>query len=229
MKVKIKNYLKRHQKWFILGIMLFLLMGGTFFTQILDKHTRKRKEKVEYIIVHYTANLNEGADAKANAKYLQKKRNAGCHYAVDDVKTIQCVPENQVAYAVGDRKWLGFVPKPWHKGKIFNENSISYEMCLGGGRNDSLIVDQTAKFVAWQLFDKSLYKSDTIVQNGKMWFKKNPDLGRVVRHHDVTGKHCPRFIYTGNWNQTKEDKQFYYFKLKVDRYFRQWYQTTQMK
>lgn len=226
MKTKLKNIAKKHQKWFILGIVFFLLVGGTFFKQILDRDTRKRKEPVEYIVVHYTANTNPGASAEMNARYLQKKRNAGCHYAVDDRETIQCVPESQVAYAVGDRKWFGFIPKPWHKGKIFNENSISYEMCLGGGRNDSLIIDKTAQFVAWQLFDKSLYHGESVVINGKKYTRKSPDLGRVVRHHDVSGKHCPRFFYKDSkWNQEKEDKAFYQFKLKVDAYFRKWYQS----
>jgi N-acetylmuramoyl-L-alanine amidase CwlA len=220
MKTKIKNHLKQHRIKYILGLVFMLFIGGVSFKKILDRHTRKRKEAVEYIIVHYTANLHPNASAEMNAKYLQRKRQAGCHYAVDDTETIQCVPEEMVAYAVGDRKWLGFVPKPWLKGKIFNENSISYEMCLGGGRNDSLIVETTAKYVAWQLFDKRLYHGDTVTVNGARFIKKIPDLGRVVRHHDVSGKQCPKFYYDKPWNQEREDRAFYIFKLKVEKYFR---------
>ncbi len=221
MKTKIINYFKNNKLELGLILVLIVFLCGVSFKKIFDKHTRKRKEAIEYIAVHYTANTHPGADAEANARYLRNKKNAGCHYAVDDQETIQCVPENEVAYAVGDKKWFGFIPKPWYKNKIYNENSLSYEMCLGGGRNDSLIIDQTAKYVAWQLYDKCLYKGDTIVVAGTRYVRKTPDLGRVVRHHDISGKHCPRFFYNDpNWNQEKEDKEFYRFKIKVGNYFK---------
>jgi N-acetylmuramoyl-L-alanine amidase CwlA len=227
MKNKIIEHLKVHRIKYILGLVFMLFVGGVSFKKILDKHTRKRKDKVEYIIVHYTANLHPNASAEMNAMYLRNKRAAGCHYAIDDEEIIQCVPEDQVAYSVGDRKWLGFVPKPWLKGKIFNENSISYEMCLGGGRNDSLIVDMTARCVAWQMINKGFLRNELIqvyssVEQRKLTFlRKVPDMGRVVRHHDVSGKHCPKFFYNEPWNQAKEDKAFYKFKLLVDKYVRQ--------
>lgn len=226
MKFKlIKEHLKRNRLKYILGLILFIFVGGVSFKQILDRSSRPRKGKIEYIVVHYTANINPGADAVMNAKYLQKKEKAGAHYIIDDNSDLNegviiGVPEGRVAYSVGDRKWFGFVPNPWHKGKIFNENSLSFEMCLGGGRNDSLIVERTAMFVAWQLIDKSLYHSDSIQVNGKKYFRKIPDLGRVVRHHDVSGKYCPKFYYKDKeWNESRENRAFYIFKLKVEKYF----------
>lgn len=208
----------------ITHILLFLavlsLLAGVSFRQILDKHTRVRRKNVEYIIIHYTANLHKGADAVANAKYLQKKEKAGCHYAIDDKEIVQCVPEDQVAYAVGDKKWFGFIPKPWYKNKIYNENSLSFEMCLGGGRNDSLILDKTAQSVAWQLYNRRFFRVDTVVTETNKYLRRIPDLGRVVRHHDVSGKHCPRFNYSDlDWNQRKEDASFRGFKNIVEQYF----------
>ena len=194
-------------KWIFLVLLLVPLYLGVSFKQILDKTVKKRNRPIEYLVVHYTANLNPGASAKANAFYLQKKRQAGTHYCIDDKETIQCTEEHNVAYAVGDRKWFGFIPKPWLDNKIKNHNSLSYEMCLGGGRNDSLIIDETAKAIGWQLVNKGFYNS-----------KGEPDLGRVVRHHDVTGKHCPRFVYQGEWDQRKEDAMFIRFKMLVRSY-----------
>ena len=222
---KIKEHLKANRLSYILGLVLFIFIGGVSFKQILDRHTRDRKHKVEYIVVHYTANPNPGADAIMNARYLQRKREAGAHYIIDDKPDINegvivAVPEDRVAFAVGDKKWFGFVPNPWHKGKIFNENSISFEMCLGGGRNDSLIIERTAMYVAWQLINKSLYSSQYKIVDGKTYVRKIPDLGRVVRHHDVSGKHCPRFYYKDSaWDKAKEDRAFYIFKMKVEKYF----------
>lgn len=167
--------------------LLAIFAGGVSFVKILDRTVKTRKMPIEYIVVHYTANLNPGADAEANARYLQKKERAGTHYCVDDKEIIQCTEEHNVAYAVGDRKWNGFVPKFWLKNKIKNNNSLSFEMCLGGGRNDSIIMDITAQSVAWQLVNKGL------------------DISHVVRHHDVTGKHCPKFNYNDkNWDDKKE-------------------------
>ena len=227
MKTKIITHLKKHRVKYISVFLLMFFIGGVSFRQILDRNTRKRKDKIEYIVVHYTANLHPKADAEMNARYLQRTRNAGCHYAIDDDEIIQCVPENEVAFAVGDRKWLGFIPKPWLKGKVFNENSISYEMCLGGGRNDSLIIDITAQSVAWQVLNKGFFRYESVPvwnssDNRQVYVtRKVPDLGRIVRHHDVSGKQCPKFYYNDPWNQAKENKAFYKFKLLVDKYVRQ--------
>lgn len=190
----------------ILLVVLPLLIILISFRQVWDKTDRKRDE-IEYIVIHYTANLDEGADAYANARYLQREERAGTHYCIDDKEIVQCTPEDKIAYAVGDKHWLGFIPKPWLKNKVKNKNSLNYEMCLGGSRNDSLIIETTAKAVAWQMVNKGFYNSNYEL-----------DLGRIVRHHDVTGKHCPKFFYKDEWNQWKEDRQFWLFKKKVEDY-----------
>ena len=187
-------------------IVLFIVViipfaASVSFYKIMDKTVKKRREKIEFLVVHYTANPNPGADARMNAIYLRNKSGAGTHYCIDDKEIVQCTDESNVAYAVGDKKWLGFIPKPWLLNKIRNNNSLSFEMCLGGGRNDSLIIETTAQQLGWQLVNKGL------------------DISRVVRHNDVSGKHCPRFFYADKqWNQAKEDREFYLFKLKVQKY-----------
>lgn len=205
---KIKNYLNVVSKWairnpiWVMFIFTVVSFAATVsFVKIIDKTVKKRRDRIEFLVVHYTANTNPGADAKMNAIYLRNKRAAGTHYCIDDKQIIQCTDEHNVAYAVGDRKWFGFIPKPWLKNKIKNNNSLSFEMCFGGGRNDSLIVETTAQQLGWQLVNKGL------------------DISRVVRHHDVSGKHCPRFFYMEDkWNQAREDSAFIEFKKKVLHY-----------
>ena len=184
----------------------------------MDRTVKKRRLPIEYLVVHYTANLNAGADAEANAYYLRNKERAGTHYCIDDHETVQCTDEGNVAYAVGDRKWFKFIPKPWFinaKGgrKVLNHNSLSYEMCLGGDRNDSIIIELTAQQMGYQMVAKGFYDKNGV-----------PDLGRLVRHHDITGKWCPKFNYinpaTGKpdnnyWDQAKEDASFWKFKMRV--------------
>lgn len=215
------NVIRKNPYLMILIFVILSLMMGMSFRKILDTDTRMRKKKIEYLVVHYTANARAGADAEANARYLQKKKEAGAHYIIDDVEVIQSVPENQVAYSVGGRKWLGFIPKPWLDGKIKNENSLSFEMCLGGGRNDSLIIDKTAQAIAWQMLNKGFFRYDSVEIAGQVKYGKIPDLGRVVRHHDATGKPCPRFYYEDSeWDQKKEDRAFWRFKQLVTKHFR---------
>lgn len=208
----LKTHFKTYRFRYILGLILIVLISGVSFVRILDKTKKKRTRRIEYIVVHYTANLNPGADAVMNATYLRNKEGAGCHYCIDGITRgndnsgiIQCTDEQNVAYSIGDRMWLGFVPKKWFmdgdKRKILNNNSLNYEMCLGGGRNDSLILDITAQQIGWQLVNKGL------------------DLSRVVRHYDVTGKHCPRFCYQDKeWDQKKEDGQWWKFRQRVKFY-----------
>ena len=197
-------------------VLLFALISIFVFSfkRIPDEDSRPRNDDVKYLVVHYTANLDDGADAEANAKYLKRMKNVGCHYAIDDKEIIQCVSEDSVAYAIGDRRWSGFIPKSWYKNKINNDNSISYEMCLGGGRDDSKIIDQTAHLIAAELIDRKFYIE--IVDNGPII----PDLSRIVRHHDVSGKHCPRFNYNDSrWNSLKEEQSFSDFKKIVESHF----------
>lgn len=171
------------------------------FVKILDKTVKRRTMPIEYLVVHYTANFSPKASAKMNAIYLKNAERAGTHYCVDDLDIIQCTEEYNVAYAVGDRRWAGFIPKFWLNNKVKNNNSLSFEMCLGGGRNDSLILDRTAQALGWQLVNKGL------------------GLDHIVRHHDVTGKHCPRFCYTDEkWDQKREDAQWAKFLKLVDKY-----------
>lgn len=210
-----KNFFKRHKWKFLIGLFVLSFVGAISFAQILDRTKIRRKFKIEYIIVHYTANMSPNADAQMNALYLRNKRQAGTHYAIDDQHIIQCTDENNIAYSVGDRYRRGFKPKPWllkanGSRKILNHNSLSFEMCLGGGRNDEVIIETTAQMVGWQLVNKGL------------------DISRVMRHHDVTGKFCPKFDYYENdsikkfnanyWNQSKEDSCWNDFKGRVVKY-----------
>lgn len=194
----------RKYRWISLSMIILVpLLAAISFKKILDKTQRKRSIKIEYLVVHWTANTQEGADASANAYYLRNKAAAGTHYCIDDEDILQCTEDYNVAYAVGGPLWRGFRPKFWLNGKILNNNSLNFEMCLGGNRNDSIIIDWTANLISSKLVCYGL------------------DPSRVVRHHDVNGKPCPRFLYatTSEWNQALEDAEFSKFKAVVQKYY----------
>jgi N-acetylmuramoyl-L-alanine amidase CwlA len=198
-----KIWLQKHKYMLLFSILLILsFIGFMNFKKIIDRTVKQRTMPIEYLVVHWTANTATGADARANAIYLKKKENAGTHYCIDDEEIYQCTEDKNVAYSVGGKYWSGFVPKMWLARKIFNNNSLNFEMCLGGDRNDSIVIDHTAELIGKKLVQYGL------------------DITRVVRHYDVLGKPCPRFCYadTNSWDNTREDSAFASFTQKVHQY-----------
>lgn len=135
--------------------------------------------KIEYIVLHYTANSGTNATAKGNANYFANpKYEASAHFVVDSGDTIyQCVPENHAAWAIGGYKY------PYTIGATFynictNYNSLSIEM-----------VSCTDKNGAYYIPGKTI---DHAVELTKQLMKKyGVDANHVIRHYDVTGKPCP--------------------------------------
>lgn len=80
-----------------------------------------RRGKIEWIVMHYTA--NDGDSGMSNARYFQKALNpvASAHYFVDDREIVQSVPDEYVAYHCGAYKYR----HPFCR----NYNSIGIEMC----------------------------------------------------------------------------------------------------
>ena len=81
----------------------------------------KRTSPIEYIVIHYTANL--GDTAKNNADYFAREIvKASAHYFVDEIETWNSVPEDSIAYHVGAKQY--FHPA------CRNANSIGIEICM---------------------------------------------------------------------------------------------------
>lgn len=148
---------------------------------------------IKYIVLHYTA--NDGDKAENNAKYFQTARDpaSSAHYFVDDNTIVQSVPDNYVAWAVGGNRYFDIEKTGGGKlyKKVTNANSISIEMC--GTKRDG-------KGTA----------SEKTMQNAvsfclELMKKYNIDIDHVVRHFDVTGKHCPvYFMNDAAWEGFKD-------------------------
>ena len=139
----------------------------------------KHRDKIEWIVVHYTANVHD--TAKNNCIYFSgPNRNASAHYFVDELGYQQSVYDNETAWSVGvlhNRKYA----KYW--GKCTNFNSISIEMCNSCLKNEE-VEDQTIKLVK------------------KLMVEYKIDKSHVVRHYDVCGKMCPvTLIKQSEWNR----------------------------
>lgn len=87
----------------------------------------KRTSKIEYIVIHYTANL--GDTAKNNADYFARESvKASANYFVDESEVWQSVPDDRVAWHCGG----GLQGSGGHTyyGKCKNANSLGVEICM---------------------------------------------------------------------------------------------------
>ena len=127
---------------------------------------QKALEKVNGIVVHYTA--NPGTSARQNRDYFNglaetKKTKASSHFVIGlEGEIVQCIPCNEISYASNNR----------------NSDTISIECC---------IEDETGKF------NDSTYQSLIELTT---WLMGRYDLSAddVIRHYDVTGKKCPLYF-----------------------------------
>lgn len=142
--------------------------------------TRKASD-IKYLVYHYTG--NDGDHDTANAIYYRDNVvQASAHYFVDDDSITQSVLDTQIAWAVGGKKWNDCAQTGGGTlyGIAKNANSISIEMC------------DTERNGVYNLSEQT--KQNAILL-GKMLMKKyDIPIERVIRHFDVTGKHCPAYF-----------------------------------
>lgn len=144
-------------------------------------------DKVNYIVVHYTA--NPGTDADANINYFDSLKDteetyASAHFVIGLDGTIeQCIPLNEIAYASNER----------------NKDSISIECCHP---------DESGEF------NVSTYNS-LVYLVAKLADYYGVDRDHIIRHYDVTGKLCPKYyvenpdrweVFKDYVDQYREDK-----------------------
>lgn len=146
---------------------------------------------VRYLVYHYTG--NDGDTARANSIYYANATvKASAHYFVDDTEIVQSVPELRTAWSVGGKKWSDCARTGGGTlyGIVKNANSLSIEMCCTT-RNGRLIATEATLANAAAL-------------GRKLMALYGIPIARVVRHFDVTGKHCPAyFMDSAAWEAFK--------------------------
>ncbi len=181
-------------------------------TQNLITNKRKRPYRklkaLKSIIIHWTANTNRGANALANRNYFQNdhldaKGNlvppASAHYNVDDNFIIQCVPDDEVGYHVG-AKWanykkeakrlMGLKESDPANGDSPNNYTVGIEMCVNSDANPDIVWKNTVELTRY------------------LMKKYSVGIENILRHYDITGKECPRFMVGAeehNWIKFKNE------------------------
>lgn len=193
---------------FVLVSMLVILMGMKFFevgpfsnrykeqeqgemrikqpdisVELLTENPYSRpglqSDKIQNIVIHYTA--NPGTSAKQNRNYFEglkdsKKTKASSHFIVGlDGEIIQCVPTWEIAYASNER----------------NSDSVSIETChfKTDGAYTKATYESLVHLTAWLCEKFELTEED------------------IIRHYDITGKICPKYFvdHEEAWEQFKQD------------------------
>lgn len=132
--------------------------------------TKGRKQKIQFLVIHYTA--NNGDLAKSNCNYFKSpNRNASAHYFVDEKEIWQSVEDNDIAWHCG-------TSGKYYHSKCRNDNAIGIELC---SEKDS---------------KGNYYFTNETINNAvglvKMLMEKyNIPIENIVRHYDVTHKNCP--------------------------------------
>ncbi|MDI3311394.1 MAG: N-acetylmuramoyl-L-alanine amidase [Thermoanaerobacterium sp.] len=150
------------------------------------------------LVIHWTANLNRGANAIANRNYFNSGVAASAHYIVDDHQVVRCLPEDEMAYHVGayhytERALAELSSYP-------NNCTLGIEMCVNADGDFHKTYENTVNLAA-----------DILRRHG--W-----GVDRLWRHYDVTGKDCPRYFVNdatakhfgfpsaqAGWEQFKKD------------------------
>ncbi len=139
----------------------------------------KALEKVNGIVIHYTA--NPGTTAEQNRNYFNglaqsKETKASSHFVIGlEGEIVQCVPCNEIAYASNGR----------------NNDTISIECCIEDdtGKFNSKTYDSLIRLTTWLMGRYDL------------------DVDDVIRHYDVSGKNCPKYYveHEDKWKKLKKD------------------------
>ena len=208
-KTKFRRRVKLYMRvgTFLLISLMVVLMGMKFFgVGPFDKYTERddtqmrvakpeisvslltvnpysrpgtKSEKINEIVIHYTA--NPGTSAKQNRNYFEnlkdtKTTKASSHFIVGiNGEIIQCVPTWEIAYASNHR----------------NSDTVSIETCHlhDDGTYTKETYESLVQLTAWLCEKFGLTEDD------------------VIRHYDITGKICPKYFVEDEdaWEQFKMD------------------------
>lgn len=145
-----------------------------------------RIRKVKAVVMHWTANTGRGANALANRNYFNLgSRPASAHYVVDDHSIVQCLPETEVGYHVGAKRYLP-AGRALMDGDILGPNfyTLGIEMCVNSDGDWNKTLENSIQLAATLLHRHGLTDR------------------HLLRHYDITGKDCPRMmIDPDRWKQ----------------------------
>lgn len=145
---------------------------------MIEKHLSKNKNTFKgvnpcnYITIHQTGNVNEGANALNHVRYINNGSTSTWHYTVDSERIVQHFNDTVQCWHSGDGKGKG------------NTQSIGVELCVNIDGDYLKTIDNAVKLV------QHLMKVHNI------------SISNVVQHNKWSGKNCPTQIRLGVYGVT---------------------------
>lgn len=169
---------------------------------LLTNRNRPRKKliKLKGIVIHWTANTNRGANALANRNYFNSTNvSASAHYVVDDRQIIQCIPDDEVAWHVGAKKYTSLGETLRQIPYSPNYFLLGIEMCVNSDGDWGKTYRNTVELVA------------QLIRQHKL------TLQQVYRHYDITGKECPKMMIAEcEWRKFLQAVQDELNKIRIE-------------
>jgi N-acetylmuramoyl-L-alanine amidase CwlA len=139
-----------------------------------------RREGPRGLVIHWTADLRTGANARAVRDWYERNRayKVSAHYVVDDRSIVQCVPESEVAYHTGKavrQPGLSFL------GRYPNNSALAVEWCVNSDGDGA-----------------ETYRN-VVGLCGAICSSYGWGAEKLFRHYDITGKLCPAFFVDDDW------------------------------
>lgn len=150
--------------------------------------SKRSHQSVLYIVIHYTAGINDTAVNEGMYFANGNTRQAGAHFFVDQKgQIVKSINLNRVAWSVGGDHRSGRPGEAKYYKKCTNYNSVSIELC-----------DNTTR-------DPSNAQIKAVKRTIKYIRKHCPNAKTVIRHFDVNGKICPaRMVDSSKWLDFKK-------------------------
>jgi len=132
------------------------------------------------IVMHWVA--NPGTSAEFNRRWFESRKDGAngfgsAHYIIDDNETVQCIPDDEIAYHAGPSSATSEDIRALFGGRHPNQCAIGIELCHPdwSGRFTDKVVASATKLCAVLCVEYGI------------------PVGAIIRHYDCTGKDCPRW------------------------------------
>ena len=162
----------------------------------------RRSEKIQYIILHYSASTRSDRDNAMSTVRTLDSRGYSSDFAVDDKTIIQFAADPAQWQSTAVQKWSSSGTAAGRNAR--NANSVSIEMSstLDGGRKEDWKANNPHFRFTQEVLANTAYLCKMLIA------KYNIPKQNVIRHFDIMGKCCPGIIGWNTGHGSNSDAEF---------------------
>ena len=161
---------------------------------------KRRTDKIQYIILHYSASTQSGKDAAMGTVRTLDSRGYSSDFAVDDNVIIQFAADPSEWQSTAIQSWS---PKGTPAGKnAKNSNSVSIEMSSTLDKGGKWVANDPHFRFTQQVLENTAYLCKMLIS------KYNIPKQNIIRHFDIMGKCCPGVVGWNTGAGSPDDNEF---------------------